>query len=223
MSHYAIIVAGGSGERMGTGVPKQFLFIGGRPIVMHTLDAFARHDPSIQLILVLPFEQVGYWEELCKECDFRINHKVRYGGKTRFDSVKNGLSEIPPDENSLIAVHDGVRPFVSKETLDRCFEKAAEKGSAIPVIDINESVRMIEEAGNKHINRDQLKKIQTPQVFRTKLLLEAYNLPYDASFTDSASVVEKLGETIYLVKGDIENIKITTPFDLKVAEAILKG
>jgi 2-C-methyl-D-erythritol 4-phosphate cytidylyltransferase len=222
MNNYAVIVAGGVGKRMGEDVPKQFLFIGGRPILMHTMDAFIRYDKEIQIILVLPEEQVRYWQELCKECDFRINHIVRYGGETRFHSVKNGLKGIKPEEDSLIAVHDGVRPFVSKETLDRCFKTAREKGNAIPVVDINESVRMIEEIGNKSINREQLKTIQTPQVFQAKRLLDAYNIIYDESFTDSASVLERTGERIHMVKGDIENIKITTPFDLKVAEAILK-
>lgn len=222
MNNYAVIVAGGVGKRMEEDVPKQFLFIGGRPILMHTMDAFIRYDKEIQIILVLPEEQVRYWQELCKECDFRVNHIVRYGGETRFHSVKNGLKGIKIEADSLIAVHDGVRPFVSKETLERCFKTAREKGNAIPVVDINESVRMIEEIGNKPINREQLKTIQTPQVFQAKRLLDAYNIVYDESFTDSASVLERTGERIHMVKGDIENIKITTPFDLKVAEAILK-
>lgn len=218
---YAIIVAGGSGLRMGAEIPKQFIVIGGKPVLMHTLSLFHLFDPNINLILVLPSTQFDYWQQLCAKHHFVLPHQITSGGNTRFESVKNGLALV--DDASLIAIHDGVRPFVSQATLQRCFDTAQKLGNAIPVLDAFESVRMLDADGtSKAIDRSQIKLIQTPQVFQARQLLQAYDLPFQPLFTDDASVVEAAGYPITLVEGNRENIKITTPHDLILAEVFLK-
>lgn len=216
---YAIIVAGGKGMRMGKDLPKQFLPIDGTPILMHTLQAFYDYDPSITLIVVLPSDQQAYWSKLCGDYHFTIPHVVVSGGETRFHSVKNGLACVKGE--GLVAVHDGVRPFVHRDTIDRCFALAQESGTAVPVVEVVDSLREVEDNGSKAVPRSNYRIVQTPQVFDISLLKEAYEQPYTADFTDDASVVEAFGRKISLTEGNRENIKITSPFDLVIAEAFL--
>lgn len=220
MKKYAVIVAGGSGSRMKSEVAKQFIEIGGLPILMHTVNAFKLFDSAIQIILVLPHEQRKYWNILCEKFQFDIDHQVVDGGETRFHSVKNGLALIK--QTGIIGIHDGVRPFVSQETLQNAYQKAEKSGNAIPVIDVFESIRQTDKAGNHSLDRSNIKLVQTPQVFQAEQLLKAYQLPYSSNFTDDASVVEAAGNKITLVEGNRENIKITTPFDLTIAKVLLK-
>ena len=215
-----IIVAGGNGQRMNSFIPKQFLPLKGRPVLMHTLELFHRFDAECTLILVLPESQQAYWKQLCNDHHFTLPHLVTNGGSSRFFSVKNGLS-MAPDEG-LIAVHDGVRPLVSVATVSTCFDSAAAHGAAIPVTDAVESIRKITSNGSVAVDRTQYKLVQTPQVFEAGLLKAAYNQDFSAFFTDDASVVEAFGHPVTLVKGNPENIKITTPGDLLYAEVLLK-
>lgn len=216
----AIIVAGGKGERMNAEIPKQFMEILGKPILMHTLEAFHRFDPTMQLILVLPEIQFSFWSELCKKHHFHLSHKIVAGGLTRFHSVKNGLEAIPIP--SLVAIHDGVRPMVSLETLMRCFDAAMKHDAAIPVVDLVDSIRQLTEEGSQCADRNAFKLVQTPQVFDGALLKKAYEQDFSTLFTDDASVVEALGHKIQLVEGNRENIKITTEFDLKIVQSLLQ-
>lgn len=216
MKKHIIIVAGGKGLRMGGDIPKQFLPVGGKPVLMRTLEAFHAYDASMQLILVLPVSQQAYWKQLCAEYQFDLAHEIADGGETRFHSVKNGLSLVK--EDGLVGVHDGVRPFVSQEVIARCYEEAVSLKAVIPVIGVVETVRHLTGEGSETVPRDQYKLVQTPQVFEVALLRRAYEQVYTELFTDDASVVEALGEKVYLVEGNRENIKLTTPFDLKLAE-----
>jgi|SRR3989339_563119 2-C-methyl-D-erythritol 4-phosphate cytidylyltransferase len=216
---YTIIVAGGSGKRMGTELPKQFIEIHGKPILMHTLERFFEFDNLMKLIIVLPESQHFYWSGLIKKHQCTIPHQLTVGGVERFHSVKNGLQLV--DGSGLVAIHDGVRPLVSLETIQHCFEAAALYASAIPVVPVTESVRWDDKTSNHAIDRGKLFLVQTPQVFSIKLLKEAYQQPFDATYTDDAGVAEKLGTEIHLVEGNPENIKITRPMDLLVAEALL--
>ncbi|AUI48002.1 2-C-methyl-D-erythritol 4-phosphate cytidylyltransferase [Bacteroides hominis] len=220
MYRTALIVAGGKGLRMGSELPKQFLPIGGKPVLMHTLEAFHRFDKRMQLILVLPREQQGFWRELCEMHRFNIRHEIADGGETRFHSVKNGLALIN-GIGGMVGVHDGVRPFVSQEVIARCFREAAVRKAVIPVIDLVETVRHLTGSGSETVNRNDYKLVQTPQVFDVDLLRRAYEQEFTPFFTDDASVVEAMGVPVHLVEGNRENIKITTPFDLKVASALL--
>ena len=220
MNKIAIIVAGGKGERMNADVPKQFLEIQGKPILMHTLEAFINFDASLQLILVLPAAQVDFWQTLCEAHDFNIPHQIVAGGQTRFQSVKNGLDAVKVP--AIVAIHDGVRPLVSKETISRCFDAAAKFGAAIPTMDSIESIRFVDANGSKSVDRTAYKMVQTPQVFDAELLKKAYEQEFSVLFTDDASVVEAMGATVHLVDGNRENIKITTEFDLIVAERLLE-
>ena len=215
-----IIVAGGKGERMNTVVPKQFLELKGRPILMHTLEVFRRFDPEIQIVLVLPSEQIEFWKSLCKKYAFALTHTIECGGPTRFHSVKNGLAAV--SISSLIAVHDGVRPLVSVETISACFETALKYGTAVPVIDAIDSIREITDDGSRTVDRTKYKYVQTPQVFDVQLLKRAYEQEASECFTDDASVVEAFGAKIHLVAGNCENIKITTETDLIIADQLLK-
>jgi len=214
----ALIVAGGKGERMNANIPKQFLEIKGKPILMHTLEAFYRFDATIQLILVLPSVQIEFWNSLCEKHAFNITHQIVKGGQVRFYSVKNGLNTI--SNSALVAVHDGVRPLVSMETIARCFDAAGEFDAAIPVVDLVDSIRQITKAGSQSVDRSSYKLVQTPQVFDVELLKKAYEQEFSPLFTDDASVVEALGKLVHLVEGNRENIKITTEFDLKIAELL---
>ena len=218
MKKHIIIVAGGKGLRMGGDIPKQFLPVCGKPVLMRTLEAFHAYDASIHLILVLPVSQQVYWKQLCEEYQFNLAHEIADGGETRFHSVKNGLALIK--EDGLVGVHDGVRPFVSQEVIARCYDEALSLKAVIPVIGVVETVRHLTEGGSETVLRDQYKLVQTPQVFDVALLRRAYEQTYTDMFTDDASVVEALGEKVYLVEGNRENIKLTTPFDLKLAELL---
>ena len=218
MKKHIIIVAGGKGLRMGGDIPKQFLPICGKPVLMRTLEAFHTYDADIHIILVLPVSQQAYWKELCQEYQFALSHDIANGGDTRFHSVMNGLALVEGD--GLVGVHDGVRPFVSQEVIARCYEEAADCKAVIPVIDVVETVRHLTEDGSETVPRDHYKLVQTPQVFEVALLRRAYQQTYTDLFTDDASVVEALGEKVHLVQGNRENIKLTTPFDLKLAEML---
>ena len=218
MKKHIIIVAGGKGLRMGGDIPKQFLPVCVKPVLMRTLEAFHVYDASIHLILVLPVSQQAYWKQLCEEYQFNLAHEIADGGETRFHSVKNGLALIK--EDGLVGVHDGVRPFVSQEVIARCYDEALSLKAVIPVIGVVETVRHLTEEGSETVPRDQYKLVQTPQVFDVALLRRAYEQTYTDMFTDDASVVEALGEKVYLVEGNRENIKLTTPFDLKLAELL---
>ena len=221
MKKYIIIVAGGKGLRMGGEIPKQFLPIGGKPVLMRTMEAFHAYDAEIQIVLVLPVAQQAYWKELCDQYAFTLPYRLADGGETRFHSVKNGLDTIPTDEEALVGVHDGVRPFVSAEVIARCYAEAARVGAVVPVTDVVETVRHLEDGGGSTtVNRDEYKLVQTPQVFSLALLKQAYAQPYVPAFTDDASVVEALGHEVTLVQGNRENIKITTPFDLVVGRSM---
>ena len=220
MKKYAIIVAGGKGLRMGGELPKQFIPIEGRPVLMRTLDTFHACDESIQIILVLPRDHQDYWRELCAQYQFVVPHRIADGGATRFHSVQNGLSLVDAPE-SLVAVHDGVRPFVSHEVISRCYAEAEAHGAVVPVIPVVETVRQLTGEGSVTVDRNAYRLVQTPQTFRATLLRRAYEQPYTDAFTDDASVVEALGEAVTLVDGNRENIKLTTPFDLIVAKALI--
>lgn len=228
MDKYVIIVAGGKGLRMGADLPKQFIPIEGKPVLMHTLECFNNYDETIEIILVLPEEHQDYWQTLCKEIGCTVSHHIVPGGKTRFHSVYNGLDYLTEElgisperkRKALIAVHDGVRPFPGKDIIENCFSSAEQEGNAIPVIPIVDSLRKITDEGNSPADRSQFFIVQTPQVFQSDILMNAYRQPYNQTFTDDASVVETSGEMIYMVPGNRENIKITTPFDLLIARAI---
>jgi 2-C-methyl-D-erythritol 4-phosphate cytidylyltransferase len=222
MPNYAIIVAGGKGERMGQQVPKQFLELAGKPILMHTIEKFYNTSPELNIILALPENQFDYWEELCYKYGFtKIPHQIVAGGKTRFDSVKNALKLVT--ESGIVAIHDGVRPLVSAQTITNCIVAAQINGNAIPVVDVVDSLRFVskQENTNKAVTRSCYKSVQTPQCFKTEIIIKAYEQDFDESFTDDASVVEKLGYQINLVEGNIENIKITSPIDIALAEPLL--
>ena len=221
MKRYTIITAGGSGKRMGTETPKQFLSLKGKPILFHTIEKFVEFDDSIEAIVVLPENQIDFWKQLCEEYGFVVNHTLAKGGETRFHSVQNGLELVK--EDSIVAIHDGVRPLVSIETIQRCFKSAEEKGNGIPVIPVNESLRKNDGSRNIAINRTGFHLVQTPQCFGSQIIKKAYLQDYSPEFTDDASAVEAMDEEIHLVDGNRENIKITTPVDLKIAEALVKS
>ncbi len=214
IEQFVIIVAGGLGLRMGTSTPKQFLCIKNTPILIHTIQKFYNYNPLINIILVLPNEHFSTWENLCTKHSFNIKHIIIEGGETRYQSVKNGLNAI--SSKGLIAVHDAVRPLVSINLIEKCFYEANKNGNAIPCIGVNETTREILPDGSKQLNRNNIKLIQTPQVFESEMLQNSYKLPFNNSFTDDASVVEKAGYKINLVEGEKQNIKITTDFDLKL-------
>lgn len=223
MKKYAIIVAGGKGLRMGNDIPKQFLPVGGKPVLMRTLEAFFESVPEVNLVLVLPASQQEYWQGLCRSYHFDIPCRIADGGATRFHSVANGLALVPDGEDTLIAVHDGVRPFVGAEVIRHCYEAAEQWGAVVPVIDVYETLRHLEadKESSRTVNRADYRLVQTPQTFKGSLLKQAYACDYKPEFTDDASVVEAAGYEVRLVDGNRENIKITTPFDLSVAEALL--
>ena len=219
--HTILIVAGGRGTRMGGPQPKQFLELAGRPVLMHTLEAFDRWDASARLIVVLPEDQIDTWKRLCQAHVFGRIHRVVAGGETRFHSVRNGLGAVA--SNGLIAVHDGVRPLVAPSVIAACFAAAADGGAAVPVVPVVESVREVDaDGGSRPVDRARSRVVQTPQVFRADVLRAAYCLPYDPRFTDDASVVEASGVAVRLVPGNRENIKLTTPMDLLLAEQLMR-
>lgn len=220
MKKFALIVAGGSGSRMGSEVPKQFLELCGKPVLMHTLEIFNDFDPACRLILVLPALQQSFWKELCRKHAFVLAHQVVDGGETRFQSVKNGLSCIEGD--GVVFIHDGVRPLVSRETLEKCLKTAQEKGNAIPVLPVTESLRKAEGKRNIAVDRSLFFSVQTPQTFRSDQILKAYDCSFDPVFTDDASVAESAGFEINMIDGNCENIKITTPADMIIAGAFMR-
>lgn len=228
-----IIVAGGKGLRMGGDIPKQFLPIGGKPVLMHTIDRFLQFDASMQVVLVLPESQQDYWRTLCEKYSFSQPYILANGGETRFHSVMNGLAKVSPAV-TLVGVHDGVRPFVSNETIQAAYDAAALTEAAVPVVNVVETIRyIVSDNESKTVPRSEYRLVQTPQVFSASLLRAAYAQPCLKEylvgspqavadvFTDDASVVEKFGHSVTLVSGNRENIKITTPFDLVIASALL--
>lgn len=216
-----IIVAGGKGLRMGGDFPKQFIAIGGKPILMRTIETFYRYDKTIQIIVVLHQSYSEHWSRLCKSYGFSLQHQVVGGGETRFDSVKNGLKMVT---GGLVSVHDAVRPFATDKLIDTCFKEAAIHKAVIPVIELTDTIREVTASNkNKIVDRSRFRLVQTPQVFDADLLKEAYEQPFNESFTDDASVVASFGHDIHLVEGERSNIKITTPFDLSLAEVILNN
>ena len=219
MNLYALIVAGGAGKRMGTDIPKQFLELAGKPVLMHSIERFRRFDNTIGIIVVIPENQFVLWENLREKHSFSVSHTLVKGGSSRFFSVKNGLQEV--EDNAIVAIHDGVRPLVSTNTIIRCFRAAEEFGNGIPVINMSDSVRMITEQGNIPVNRHSLRIIQTPQVFNARLIKKAYLRDFSPEITDDAMLLEKTGEMIHLVEGNRENIKITNPEDLVIAGALI--
>jgi len=201
-------------------IPKQFLNIAGKPVLFHTMKCFHEYSNEIEIILVLPEPFIDFWNSLSKKYELNIDHQIEIGGDTRYQSVKNGLQYI--SDPSLVAIHDGVRPLVSKNTLNRVFKKAEDKGNAIPIIKINESVRRLDEDLSFPVNRREYRLVQTPQCFHSDLIKRAYQQEYSDTFTDDATVIESLGVKIHLVEGNAENIKITRPGDMIIAEALLK-
>ena len=218
---YIIIVAGGKGLRMGSDIPKQFLPIGGKPVLMRTLERFREYSPTLQIILVLPKAQQEYWKELCQKHNFTVAYQLADGGETRFHSVQHGLALIPDNAEGVVGVHDGVRPFPSIEVIRNCYETAREKKAVIPVIPVVETVRHLKGETSETVPRNDYRLVQTPQTFDIQLLKAANRQPYNDGFTDDASVVEAYGFDITLVEGNRENIKITTPYDLKIAEVLI--
>ena len=218
---YIIIVAGGKGLRMGSDIPKQFLPIGGKPVLMRTLERFREYSPTLQIILVLPQAQQDYWHQLCKDYDFKVEYVLANGGETRFHSVQNGLAKIPDDAEGVVGVHDGVRPFPSIDVIRNCYETARTAKAVIPVIPVGETVRHLQGNTSETVPRNDYRLVQTPQTFDIQLLKAANKQPYNDGFTDDASVVEAFGFNITLVEGNRENIKITTPYDLKIAEVLI--
>ena len=218
---YVLIVAGGKGLRMGGETPKQFLCIGGKPILMRTIERFRAYSDELNIILVLPPSQQDYWRRLCREYGFTIEHAIADGGDTRFESSKNGLSLIPDNEEGVAGIHDGVRPFVSQSVICNCYETARDEYAAIPVLPVTDTLRYIDaHGGGKNVLRNDYRIVPTPQNFDRQPLKSAYLQPFRGAFTDNNSVVEALGCQVAMVEGNRENIKITTPFDMKIAEAM---
>ncbi|MCH4155442.1 MAG: 2-C-methyl-D-erythritol 4-phosphate cytidylyltransferase [Muribaculaceae bacterium] len=223
MSKYVIIVAGGSGSRFGSALPKQFLPLNGVPVLIRTISRFAEADSSIHVIVVLPNGQIGNWLELCGAQSFFLAHSIVAGGQSRWQSVKNALDSITVSEGDLIAVHDGVRPLVPVSVIAEAFRVAAKNGSAVPCVPVTDTIRQVTDGSSHILPRRSLMAVQTPQVFNAVDLKKAYDAPFNDDFTDDASVMEAAGHKIALTKGDVRNIKITHPDDLKIAEILLKN
>lgn len=220
MINYLIVVAGGTGTRMQGLIPKQFLELSGKPVIVQTLRRFIEFDPGIRVVVVMHPEYVQYWNDLLGTMDFHIPHQVVAGGEERFHSVKEGIRALG-EADGVVGIHDAVRPLVSLRTIRNAYEAAAQSGAAIPVVSMNESIREVSTSGSMAVNRVAFRMVQTPQCFRLDLLRYAYEQSYKPEFTDDASVVEAAGHAIQLVEGNRENIKLTTPTDLIVAQALL--
>ncbi len=221
MKYYAVIVAGGSGTRMNASLPKQFLILNGKPVIMHTISAFFASPQKPEIIVVLNKQYFDSWKDLCRKYQFNIKHKLVAGGSTRFYSVKEALDLI--EETSVVAIHDAVRPLINVNIIAEAYEKALNNGNAVVAVPSKDSVRLQEADGiSKSLNRNQVFLVQTPQTFQSQLLKKAYEQEYQENFTDDASVVESSGVQINLLPGDPDNFKITFPIDLQVAELILK-
>jgi 2-C-methyl-D-erythritol 4-phosphate cytidylyltransferase len=219
-SNWALVVAGGSGTRMGTETPKQFLPLLNKPVLLHALERLLLFDPHINLVVVLPENHHSTWKAICEAQNFHHTHLVVSGGSTRFQSVKNGLAAIPAEEG-LVAVHDGVRPLVSTDTLSRCFDAAKRFGAAVPVVPLIDSLRQVNANGSRSVDRNAYCLVQTPQTFNLQTLKTAYETEESPDFTDDASVWERQGLSLATVAGNPENIKITRLFDLRIAEALM--
>jgi len=218
MKDYVILTAGGKGSRMKSDLPKQFIELKRKPILIHTLERFFNYDNNLNFIITLPEIYISYWKKLCDEFEVKIDHQVIRGGETRFHSIKNALNQI--EDAGLICIHDGVRPLVSRDTIKNTMKTALYKGNAVASQDIYFSVRKIEKTENYSVLRENLKEIQTPQVFDFNIIKRAYSMEYSSEFTDDATVVERLGIKINLAEGNRENIKITTEQDLRIAEIL---
>lgn len=218
--NFTIITAGGIGSRMKSDIPKQFIPVNNLPVLMHTINTFYRFDKNLEIILSLPSAHIEYWEMLKQKYNFNIHHTIVAGGATRFESVKNALQQT--HGQGYTAIHDGVRPLVSCETIKEAFRCAAQFGNAVAAVDIVFSIRKIENNENYSVDRSNFCEIQTPQIFRTQDIKEAYNQEYSELFTDDSSVMEAYGKKIYLSKGNAENIKITRKLDITIVEALLR-
>ena len=216
MKKVALIVAGGKGERMNADIPKQFLLLNGTPILMHTLKQFSHFE---EIVLVLPLTQFEYWQELCEKYNFRQQHALVEGGKTRFHSVKNGLDKIA--DNTTVAIHDGVRPLISTTLIDRLVAKTKSGIGIIPIVPVKDSVRKVEGENSVNLDRSNLFKVQTPQCFLSADIQEAYTQDFSDTFTDDASVFEANGGKINTLLGEEKNLKITTQEDLKIASILI--
>ncbi len=219
--NYVIIVAGGSGTRMQSAVPKQFLLLNGKPVLMHTIEAFHHSASNPQIIIVLHPDYHSYWEQLCKEHQFNIPYQLVKGGETRFHSVKNGLDTIADDTGALIAIHDAVRPLASAPIINESYKHTAQHGNAVAAVKSRDSVRRLKNGVSESLIRDEIYLVQTPQTFQAAQLKKAYLQPYDDKFTDDASVVEETGVKINLIEGSYQNIKITFPEDIAIAEWLM--
>ena len=219
MKKFAVIVAGGTGSRMNNIIPKQFLLLNGKPVLYYTINAFLNAYDDVHIILVLPEEHVAAGQEIIDAFFDYSRIQIAKGGRTRFHSVQNGLQLV--HEESIVFVHDAVRCLLSVDLIHRCYEAAIKNGSAIPVIDSKDSVRLITDEGNEALERNAVKKVQTPQTFHSKILLPAFNIDYKDKFTDEATVVEAFGLKVELVEGEENNFKITRPVDMKIAEHLL--
>lgn len=220
MKHYVIIVAGGIGKRMNSPLPKQFIEINGKPIIFHTIEKFLAFDLSTHFIISIHKDYISLWEELLITHNFSFNHQVVTGGEERFHSVKNALMLVP--NGVVVGIHDAVRPYVSEQTIAACFEGAKKHDVAIPVINVTDTIRLVENNTSKTLERVNLRAVQTPQYFKSSLIKESYNQNYSSKFTDDASVVEANGQAVFLVAGNIENIKITSQMDLKINDHFIK-
>lgn len=221
--NYAIIVGGGSGTRMQSALPKQFLLICGRPVLTHTIEAFYSSAANPQIIVVLPAPYHGYWKQLCVDHNFNVPHQLIAGGETRFHSVKNGLDIIDEDADSLIAVHDAVRPLISTAIIEKTYQDAAKYGNAVTAVKSRDSVRLMGNGISRSLVRNDVYLVQTPQTFQSAQIKNAYLQPYSSKFTDDASVVEETGIKINLTDGDHRNIKITFPEDIGIAEMFFRN
>lgn len=222
MKKFAIIVAGGSGSRFGSTLPKQFVPLCGMPVLMRTIKAFADYDAGIDIIVALPSEHMTLWGDLCSSRGFSVSHRVVEGGASRFESVRNALFSITETEG-LVAVHDGARPLVSRQVIAASFDTAERCGTAIPSVPVTDSIRQLDRNGSHNVSRESLVAVQTPQTFRVEILKEAYTTAFSPLFTDDASVVEFRGTPVTLYPGDVNNIKITHPMDINTAEWILSA
>jgi len=218
--YYTIIVAGGSGTRMQSVIPKQFILLNGKPILMHTIEAFAQSAYHPVIVVVMHPNYHDYWWELCEKQRFAVPHQMISGGETRFHSVKKGLEMV--DDDSIVAVHDAVRPLTGINIIDTAYARAAESGNAIVAVKSRDSVRSLRNGVSESLLRDEIYLVQTPQTFQTNLLKQAYEQPYREAFTDDASVVEQAGHLITLTEGSYQNIKITFPEDIAIAEMLLQ-
>lgn len=223
MPDYAIILAGGKGQRLGGSIPKQFLPILGKPMLIHSIHAFLKAIPNISIIVIVPESNIEFWEEISVAHQLEGDIKIAFGGEERFHSVKNGLDLVPDDANGIVGVHDAARALIDVDTIKRCYEHARSQGSAIPVVPMKDSIRYGNRNDNKAVPRDQYQLVQTPQCFDINMLKQAYLANYQSSFTDDASVYEAIGEKVHLVEGHEENIKLTWPRDMIMAEIILKS